>query len=56
VILDVLQQIFSMFQAQIVSVPLDNPLGYVYVIFNLAATVFLLLMGFDSTGGSGGLF
>ena len=44
-ILDGLQQLFEILRAQVVDVPLDNFLSYVYVIFNLVLNIITLLMG-----------
>ena len=55
-VLDVLSQLFDTLTSQIINIPIEGTLSIVYVVFNLVASVFLLLMGYDSTGGSGGLF
>ena len=44
-ILDGLQQFLEVFQAQIIDVPLNNFLSYLYVIFNNVLSIIVLLMG-----------
>ena len=51
-ILDGLQQLFEILQSQVVDVPLNNFLSYVYVIFNTVLNIIALLMG-GTTSGTG---
>ena len=44
-ILDGLQQFLEVFQAQVIDVPLNNFLSYLYVIFNNVLSIIVLLMG-----------
>jgi len=57
-ILDGLQQFFQILQAQVIDVPLNNVLSYVYVIFNTVLNLIATLMGGTTSGTSifSGLF
>ena len=51
-ILDGLQQFLDLFQAQVIDVPLNNFLSYLYVIFNNVLSIIALLMGGLTSGTS----
>jgi len=44
-ILDGLQQLLEVLQAQVINIPLNNVLSYLYVIFKTVLNLIVLLMG-----------
>lgn len=46
--MNVLSQIFDAFYSQVVNIPTDNALSYIYVIANLVFDLILTLMGYTS--------
>jgi len=54
-ILEGLQQFFESLQAQVINIPLDNPLAYVYVVLNLVLSLFNLLTG-GTISNTGSIF
>jgi len=51
-LLNGLRDLFETLQAQVINIPTDNSLGWIYVILN---GVLLLLASIFGTGGSGGI-
>ena len=49
-ILDGLQQFLELFRAQVIDVPLNNFLSYLYVIFNNVLNLIAMLMGGTISG------
>lgn len=49
-ILDGLQQFLELFRAQVIDIPLNNFLSYLYVIFNNVLNLIAMLMGGTISG------
>lgn len=50
--LEILSDIWTTLQSQIINVPTDSVLGVLYVILNMGALIVMTLLGYSGTGGS----
>ena len=51
-ILDGFQRLFEMLQAQLINIPTNNPLSWVYVLMNAVLIVLALFFGSGNSGGT----
>lgn len=54
--MNLIEELFQTLQGLVVSIPLNNPLSYAYVILNLLSGLFALFTYGGSDSSSGGLF
>lgn len=52
-LLDALQDLYTLAYGLIVDIPVNNALGAIYVILNTVVSVLLSLLGFNAGGGGG---
>lgn len=50
--LEILSDIWTTLQSQIINVPTDNALSVLYIILNLGALIVMTLLGYSGTGSS----
>ncbi|MBW7866361.1 MAG: hypothetical protein GX580_10990 [Candidatus Hydrogenedens sp.] len=50
--LEILSDIWTTVQSQIINIPVDNALGFFYIILNLGSLIVMTLLGYSGTGGS----